>query len=167
MKERLGPISQDDGDIRGNLKTEFGWTIEGPFYSNVPTPNPELIERCSQSITRLTDHLLKTVIINDGFGADHGARRKFEKFHPEADSFNSKFSKLGGNNLLGCYFSMDDIIDRNRKRPEIYEALKNVAQLPELEKELAGYNEMTLDEKIAFARKMDEIVFKFLSVLTQ
>ncbi|MFC1749007.1 hypothetical protein ACFL2V_09405 [Pseudomonadota bacterium] len=164
MSEHLDSTPSENDDTRAQLETEFGWTIEGPFYTEVPTPNPELVENCAYSLTRLTNHLLKTVIINDGF-EDHIDRRKFHTEHPETAVFNSKFSKLKGNNLFGCYSAMDDIIYKNRRRPRIHDRLLATAQLPFINTGFAGYNDMTFDEKVTFARKLDDIVFRFLSAL--
>jgi hypothetical protein len=156
--------------MRETLEAEFGWKIEGPFYTSVPMPRSELVVQRSvqESVQGLQNYLLSTVMIDDGFGANHTVRRAFESDYPEVSAFNSEFCKLGGNNLLKCSLWMEDIVEANKKQnPKICEDLNQVAQFSSLSSALRGYNEMSFDEKVKFARALDETIFRFLSVLAK
>ncbi|MFA5954906.1 MAG: hypothetical protein WC817_05260 [Patescibacteria group bacterium] len=164
--EKRGPI--DPAETRGYLQSEMGWEIEGPFYAAVPTPKPEYITRCAKDAERLAYHLLKTVIIKDKFDKDHSSRRLFERSHPEVDTYSSEYSKLGGNRLLTSVYAMDEVIERVRREyPQIAEKLKTTAKSTEMLQEIAGYNAMSFEDKVRFARKLDDVIYKFLSVLSE
>ena len=144
--------------------TKLGWEIDGPFYTTVPTPKVNYVEKCIESVERLTQQLLKTVIIKDQFDKDHSTRREFERKNPEISTFSSKYSKLGGNILNGTLYAMEEIITRvKRTHPLVAEKLTAIVDFSVL----AGYNQMSFEEKVIVARKLDDVIYKFLSVLSK
>lgn len=160
----LGPTT-----IRAYVESRnLGWEVSGPFYSTLPTPKPEYIEKCAEDVDVLTCHLLETVIIKDQFDKDHSARRVFETNNPEIGTFSSKYSKLGGNRLIVTMYAMAEIIKRvGRTHPLIAEKLVTTAKLAEIGPELEKYNKMAFEEKVSFTRKLDDVIYKFLEVLSQ
>jgi hypothetical protein len=147
---------------------ELGWKVEGPFYATAPTPKSEYRKGCSDEVDDLIFYLLKTVIIKDTFGADHSARREFERQNPDIGTFSSKYSKLGLNRLSFPIYAMEYILKKVGKAyPSIEEKLKAAARLAEISQEIGGYRAMTLEEKIDFAKKVDATVYQFLQVLSE
>ena len=157
-------------EIVESLEKDFGWKIEGPFYTEVPQPKPEYVVHEEDSAERLRNHLLATVIIQDQFGNDHNARRKFLTEH-DLSGIIKKFSKLKGNNQLGAIHSMHFILNNPRLKREhsaVHQKLLSIftpaewaASNPQI------YNSLSYDEKIASARQLDDAIYRFLQVLAE
>ncbi len=156
----------ENGELIAKL-WELGWTLDWPFYSEVPTPKDELVRTRKREVQTLVHQLLKTCIIKDNFWKNHIARREFERKNPEINEFNSQYSKLGGNKLWTCFLWMKDILNSIKNNKELYESLISIVNLEEIQDKLSKYNDMLFDEKVAFAKEMDEIIFKFLSALSE
>lgn len=155
-----------DDDIRRELQETHGWTFEPPKYSETPTPRSEYVERCRDEVLRLRNHLVATYIIRDNFGNDHVARRKFLTENGFS-TFQKKYNKLKGNNILGVILTMEDVIEKLRKSfPEASGRLDAIFDEETVSK-VGSYNDRTQEEKIAFAKEIDEMVFKFLEALSQ
>ncbi len=169
--EKPGKVGKpiDPTSIKAYLESKkLGWEIDGPFYTTLPIPKAKYIERCVEYVEILTHHLLKTVIIKDQFDEDHSARRAFERENPEIGTFSSKYSKLGGNILFRALIAMEEITEKVGKiYPPIAKKLTAIAKLPEISQEFARYTQMTFEEKVIFARKLDDIIYKFLEVLAR
>lgn len=169
MDERL-PIGKpvNFNEIRIHMESKLGWKVTGPFYIVAPIPKVEYVEKCAREIEKLVHQLLETVIIEDNFNKNHSARREYKRKNPDIDRFSSKYSKLKGNTLLGCLFDMERIIKIiNKYNPLIAQKLNAIAKLDVIGKEFNNYNKMEFREKVAFARKLDNIIYQFLLILSE
>jgi len=135
---------------------KLGWEISGPFYTILPTPKAEYVEKCAEEVNALKYYLLKTVIIKDQFDKDHLARRNFEDQNPKIGTFFSEYSKLGGNMLNRSIICMENIIEEIAKKyPPIAEKLNTMARISEVRKELGKYTRSDFQDKVNFAKKLD------------
>ncbi|MES3031621.1 MAG: hypothetical protein V4699_00050 [Patescibacteria group bacterium] len=170
MGERLSKIEKliDHTTIRAFVEQKkLGWEISGPFYTSAPTPKTEYIEKCTKEIEALEHHLLKTVIIKDDFKVDTD-RTDFVAKDDALSKFCSTYSKLKGNKLLTLIYKMEDMIEEiRRKNPKLSKRLATHLKIEEINEELKVYRQMTFEAKVAFARKLDDIIYKFLEVLSK
>jgi hypothetical protein len=159
-----------DKEILGSMTRDFGWQIQGPFYTEAPQPKPEYILHQEDSAERLRHHLLDTVIIHDQFGDDHHARRKFLTEH-NLGGIIKKFSKLKGNNQLGAIYAMGFILDNPRLKRDyqaVYQKLLSIFTPSEWPaSNPPKYNKLSYDEKVTSARQMDDAIYRFLQVLAE
>ncbi len=153
---------------------KYGWEIRDSAYKEVPEPQDKYVFKRSigRDFATLRNYLVDTYIVNDGFGIDHSARRIFKR-STDGDqdkgkiiSWLDKHSKLRGNKLFICIsllgFIKDDLESKGLfKMPE---DLSTDFSL--LVSEVASYNEMDFKDKIKFVNKLDEIIFKLLTLLS-
>lgn len=152
------------------LQQELGWQVEGPFYSSVPQPKEEYTLGLKYWFDVLQNHLLSTYIINDHFDQDHTARRQFwiklQTEVPHIQRWIGAHSKLKGNRLLEVIIGMDNIFNRmQRTFPKVHRKLCTVFQEAVLRR-CNEYNEMTFDEKVSYARTVDDMAYQFLEILS-
>lgn len=147
------------------------WWFEKWKYDQLPAVKSEYLERSWIDIARLIDQVLHTWIIRDIFDSDHNARRNFyqqNEFWKKLSPFKRQYSKLSGNNLLICIYSIDDLLRYiKRKFSEKYkECLELQEKFAQLWAELWTYNWMTFEEKSIFAKKIDDAIFNFFEILS-
>ncbi len=152
----------------GYLQNVVGWE----FRQAVEVSLPQISDVCREllrvdeerDIAFLWDcYQLPTII--DHFGADHVARSAFYRnLQVKGIGLISK-SKLSGNNIMSCILRIMSLNERLRRRGLKYNFESN--RTSELAEKSNRYNQMTLDEKIAFAGQIDALIIAFLSALSQ
>lgn len=166
MKNPDAPETLSDDELQESLTRDHAWQFEGPFYTEVPSPKPEYVKGIQSEVERLQNHLLKTVIIRDHFDEDHDGRQAFLTEN-QLGEFVKKRNKLEGNNLLVTILFMHKIMRRiQRKFPDLHTALTAVFT-NEIIEPFDRYNEMEFNEKVTYARKLDEAIYRFLEILSQ
>ncbi len=160
------PAKPSDPSKAIELMKSLGWKIVDPFYQTVPTPKSLYIERCVGDVSGLTDYLLKAVVIEDNI-VDHSERRAVEMRHPAVAEFSSKYSKLGLNISQNMLFHMEEIIEKcSRRHKEKGDELNRIAELSSLKEEFSKYRSLDFANKVAFIRKLDGVIYKFLEALS-
>ncbi len=152
---------------RAYMESELGWKIDGPFYTTVPTLKVEYKEKCTEDVDVLIQHLLETMIIKDQFTVDT-ERTDFVAKDETLSKFSSRYSKLKANKLLIVIYKMEDIIEKiGKKYPRVSAELTTVAKLSEINQKLAGYKKLSFEEKVLFTRTLDDVIYRFLEVLSR
>lgn len=141
---------------------KFGWTIEGPSYSQVPEINQNIIKGVTLDCAlRLRQHLLETYFIKDHLDDDHYTRREFKEKNPEIADWIAKHSKLRGNNLSTCLIEMVSIMEYLKKRhTDIYQRLNEVVPY-DLFNSAAEYTKMKYEDKVAYAKNLMKLFLNF------
>ncbi len=178
----MGLERRTDEEYIRLLDERFGWRVEGPSYVSAPQPKQEYVwwnSVVKSSVEQLERFLLRTYVIIDGFGIDHSARlQALEQLAQDDSSLHDwvyTHSKLRGNNILGSIVLMTTIEALvGRKFSGIGKELKKIID----DEELLGpvrqsgnvpirYNSMDLNEKLAYAARLDKAVYEFLQVLSK
>ena len=173
--EKIGKSVAGSNAVEDKMR-KMGWEISGPFYTSVPTPKKEYLEikqaeeiaTTSELIDALNQYLLRTLIIKDGFGRDHSARRRFEAKNQDIWIFNSEYSKLGIGKISGVLASMNALIVRiGSLYPSKKEELEKIADLKSLYKIFKEeYPEKEFEDRVILVKKFEDIVYKFLLALS-
>ncbi|MCF7844533.1 MAG: hypothetical protein K9M03_01750 [Kiritimatiellales bacterium] len=155
----------DDDVLQNELETNHGWrVVEGKEYP-VVEPKQEYADLYSDRIERLKTHLYERLIMLDPFGNDHGKRRAFLGGNAYG-SFQKRRNKLKGNNLMGVIIDMDEIIiDLKKHSHAVVAKLEAVFDRNEAAK-INSYNYMPVEDKVEFVKLIDEMIFKFLQILS-
>ena len=157
-----------DDEQQRSLARDFRWEFSGPFYTDAALPHPQYVNGFGWEKYYLCRHLLDTMVIRDQFDKDHEARREFIVAH-KLNGFLQRRSKLRLNNLAVALTIMRQMREHiqntfpgvGKKLVAIWptEAQNAIDSRP--------YKDMTFDQKVATARKVDEAVYQFLEVLAK
>jgi hypothetical protein len=170
MNENFGKLKvPEDDEYKAHCEQEYGWEFEGPFYTQVPSPKQEYVGEHLQRLLHLREELLTTVIIHDQFDKDHWTRREFHmKEGSELIQFCKKFCKLRRGKMVlasGIFnFLLETLAQQNH---ELHGKIAKIFIPEEHLQALEQYNHMETEQKIKYARQMDDVIYRCLEALSQ
>ena len=161
-----GPTYDED---KSHHETDYGWTFEGPFYTEVPSPNPEYVGTHLARLQHLRDQLLTTVIIHDQFDKDHWARRNFyTQQGSELIQFGKRYSKLKRGKMVVAVGTLT-LLQRDlaQQNPKLHQKIAEIFIPEDHRVALEQYNDMELEQKKKYAKMLDNVVYRCLKVLSE
>ena len=152
------------------LTEQYGWQIERPWFTSVPQPAEKYVGRCIEEVRSIRDVLLETNVIKDTFGTDHTARRallkKLEQEHPLVARWLSKHSKLRGRKVIETLWNMDQLlISKKQSDVPLFIILTEIFT-SSVSNPSSRYNEMEVEEKVEYARTIEDAAYRFLAAMT-
>lgn len=152
------------------LKDRFGWHIVPVENEPLPLPSEKFdaaLRGPLEGISRLQRFYNESFIIQDGFSS-HVDRRAFFKdtLGVRAGTWLKEHSKLAANNWSACLLHMSEILGALKRKQIVINPVE--LNIDEVETEGREYNTgMSFDQKVEFVTKVDSLILKFFSQLSQ
>ncbi len=152
------------------LRENYGWQIQEPWFSTVPEPEERFVGSHTEEVSSIREALLSTYVIQDSYGKDHTARREFrkqlEQEQPALAKWISAHDKLRGRKVIGTLYNMDLLLSPLKQKDTSLWALLTEIFTPEVGRPSGQYHEMEFDEKVEYARVVEDAAYRFLAAMT-
>ncbi len=152
------------------LRERYGWEIQEPWFTFVPEPKERFVGSHAEEVGSIKDVLLNTYILKDSFGKDHTNRREFrrklEQEQPALAKWLSGHDKLRGRKVIGTLYNMDMLLSPLKQKDTSLWALLTEIFTSEVGRPSGRYHEMEFDEKIEYARVVEDAAYRFLAAMT-
>ena len=171
MTSATPPELKTDEDNIAFLRNMYRWEIEKPWFTSVPEPEEKYIRGHEDDARSVQQVLLTTYIIKDEFGTDHDARRaarkKLEQEHPIVAKWVSDHSKLRGRKVIGTLYNMDMLMMPLKQKDTALWSLLTEIFTTEIGSPSSRFHEMEFDEKVEYARTVEDAAYRFLAAMTE
>lgn len=158
-----------DNESKQFCENVLGYKCEEPPYSKTPFPLPDYIptDHLRLLAERLQKSLTKAFYIHDRFGKNHYSRREENKKHPRIYPFireHSKLRRAHSRNRFEAMIHITNFVEINF--PDKHKQLTEIFDKESYRTKLDEYNEMEVEDKIAFVKHIDTVIYKFLEALS-
>ncbi len=160
------PKTTEDAHWKSHLEQTYGWTIEDPWYTEVPSIAQKYKGEDSTWIeiveTDIAQHLLRTYLFKDNFES-HKARRAFREILEQGQEtlltkWIREHNKLSRNRMAVVYQAASILV--NMVSEQVSDLSLNVSAA-----DFEKYDPLTLEEKTTFVRSFEHKLYTLLERL--
>jgi hypothetical protein len=154
------------------LREKYNWHVEDSEHKEVPEPNQRyLLKDNHYWVKVLRGFVLENYIFNDKLRDNKDARKevkeKMRKEDPFLDSWIKKHDKLRKGLIDHLYIAIQTIPSNlKEEHPKVHNRLKGIVTF-DLFMFYASYAVMPFESKSGLVKRLDDVAYKFLDVLSK